>query len=541
MPGRRFLIALGGAFFLVVLIRTAWLSELSYLTLRTVEHAATGHGLRWNVSERVQVFDHPLWMLLLLAGRSVSGESYFTTFVISLALSSATAVLVLGSARRSEGIVLGAALLSLSSALVTYSTSGLDGPLAHLLVVVFCLQWLSGSRGSRGVQGMSALAGLAALTQAGTMLITAPALLAAAAQRRSRHDRHAEDVVSVGPTEVGSDTAVAPDQARAPRILLMAAAPLLAWAVFATFYYGTPVPMPVIAEWTEHAGLAPRFRAVARLLAYVLRNDPITIAIILAGVAAGLRQGSRNRQLAAGTAAYGIVLALWAGDGMPGRWLALPCLVSTLIIVRHPLIERPRIVAAALATAAALAAVSALTPIGSDVRFGTATEYTDLRDSRLADYRATGLLLDIRQWYPPHHPEATRGSRAWLDANRVKTSPHPAYFGFAAGYGVHVIDRAGRTDPLLARLRPSEGAVFPAPAARRIPDGYEVSLPDAANAVADPALAAYYERVRLVTRGSLWDPWRLVAAARLTFARPPDVRLPLDASHRAPPAALSRP
>ena len=144
MPGRRFLIALGGAFFLVVLIRTAWLSELSYLTLRTIEHAATGHGLRWNVSERVQVFDHPLWMLLLLAGRSVSGESYFTTFVISLALSSATAVLVLGSARRSEGIVLGAALLSLSSALVTYSTSGLDGPLAHLLVVVFCLQWLSG-------------------------------------------------------------------------------------------------------------------------------------------------------------------------------------------------------------------------------------------------------------------------------------------------------------------------------------------------------------------------------------------------------------
>ena len=181
------------------------------------------------------------------------------------------------------------------------------------------------------------------------MLITAPALLAAAAQRRSRHDRHAEDVVSVGPTEVGSDTAVLLQTRRGRlAILLMAAAPLLAWAVFATFYYGTPVPMPVIAEWTEHAGLAPRFRAVARLLAFVLRNDPITIAIILAGVAAGLRQGSRNRQLAAGTAAYGIVLALWAGDGMPGRWLALPCLVSTLIIVRHPLIERPRIVAAAI-------------------------------------------------------------------------------------------------------------------------------------------------------------------------------------------------
>src|SRR4051794_22443998 len=143
MPGRRFLIALGGAFFLVVLIRTAWLSELSYLTLRTIEHAATGHGLRWNASERVQVFDHPLWLLLLLAGRIITGESYFTTFVISLALSAAMAVLVIRSAPRSEGIVLGTLLLSSSWAIVTYSTSGLEGPLAHLLVVAFCLAWLA--------------------------------------------------------------------------------------------------------------------------------------------------------------------------------------------------------------------------------------------------------------------------------------------------------------------------------------------------------------------------------------------------------------
>src|SRR5215207_2549477 len=124
MPGRRFLIALGGGFFLVVLARTAWLSELSYLTLRTIEHAATGHGLRWNISERVQVFDHPLWMMLLLAGRGLAGEAYFTTFVISLALSTATAVFVLRSAPRAEGIVLGTVMLSLSWAVVTYSTSG---------------------------------------------------------------------------------------------------------------------------------------------------------------------------------------------------------------------------------------------------------------------------------------------------------------------------------------------------------------------------------------------------------------------------------
>src|SRR3954447_13568538 len=177
MPGRRFLIALGGVFFLVVLIRTAWLSELSYLTLRTIEHAATGHGLRWNVSERVQVFDHPLWMLVLLAGRLITGESYYTTLILSIALSAATAVLLLRSARVQEGILLAAILLSLSWAFVTFSTSGLEGPLAHLLVMSFCLAWVRVGEGNADGRMMAGLAGLAALTHISTVLITAPVLI----------------------------------------------------------------------------------------------------------------------------------------------------------------------------------------------------------------------------------------------------------------------------------------------------------------------------------------------------------------------------
>jgi arabinofuranosyltransferase len=187
MPGRRFLIALGGALFLVVLVRTAWLSELSYLTLRTIEHAATGHGLRWNVSERVQVFDHPAWMGILLAGRVITGESYYTTFAVSLALSAATAVLVLRSAPRTEGVVLGTLMLALSWAIVTFSTSGLEGPLAHLLVISFCLASLSERPAPLRIT--AGLAGLAALTHVSTLLITLPPLIA----ETSRVERRGRD------------------------------------------------------------------------------------------------------------------------------------------------------------------------------------------------------------------------------------------------------------------------------------------------------------------------------------------------------------
>ncbi len=518
MPGRRFLIALGGVFFLIVLVRTAWLSELSYLTLRTIEHAATGHGLRWNVSERVQVFDHPLWMLLLLAGRVLVGESYFTTFVISLALSAATAVLVLRSGPRAEGIVLGTVMLSLSWAVVTFSTSGLEGPLTHLLVVSFCLLWLPGR--PPAIRLMAALAGLAALTHVSTLLITVPALIAAHKARRGLEGGRSTD--RSAPAEVrpyGAAATVGRYRVGATTILVLVGAPVLVWSVFAIFYYGTPLPTPVIAEWTERAGIGTRLQAAARVFGFVLRQDPITAAIVLAGLVLGLRDGSRTRPLAWGVTAYIFVLAVWAGDGMPGRWLALPCLVTALIVVRHPAVERRGVFPAAVAASIGLAAVPSLATIQSDVRFGTPSQAIDHRDPRREDYPATGLLLDIRQWYPPHHPEATRGGVAWQDTNRVKTSPHPAFFGFAAGYGVHVIDRTGRTDPLLARLRAEPGAAFPAPAARRVPDGYESSLPDTTNRIADPALAAYYDRLRWITRGPLSDRWRILEALRLTAGR----------------------
>jgi hypothetical protein len=78
-------IALG--FFAAILIRTAWICDDAYLTLRTVENAAAGHGLRWNVAERVQVYDHPLWLLILLSARLIARDTYFSTLGLSIGCS----------------------------------------------------------------------------------------------------------------------------------------------------------------------------------------------------------------------------------------------------------------------------------------------------------------------------------------------------------------------------------------------------------------------------------------------------------------------
>jgi hypothetical protein len=58
----RLLQTLALAVFAIVVVRTSWLSDDAYITLRTVDNFVSGYGLRWNVAERVQTYTHPLWM-----------------------------------------------------------------------------------------------------------------------------------------------------------------------------------------------------------------------------------------------------------------------------------------------------------------------------------------------------------------------------------------------------------------------------------------------------------------------------------------------
>jgi hypothetical protein len=66
--------ALIGAFFFVM-IRTARLSDDSYIDLRTIDNFLHGYGLLWNVAERVQSFTDPLWLFLLTACVFVTHEA----------------------------------------------------------------------------------------------------------------------------------------------------------------------------------------------------------------------------------------------------------------------------------------------------------------------------------------------------------------------------------------------------------------------------------------------------------------------------------
>lgn len=113
--------------YVIVLIRTAWMCDDAFITLRTVDNFVRGYGLVWNIGERVQAYTHPLWMFVLSFFYAFTLEPYYTTLAVSMALSLCAVCMLLWMSRSSAFtlLLLGIMLIG-SKAFVDYSTSGLE-------------------------------------------------------------------------------------------------------------------------------------------------------------------------------------------------------------------------------------------------------------------------------------------------------------------------------------------------------------------------------------------------------------------------------
>src|SRR5688572_10478402 len=98
--------------FAVVLIINAWMADDAYITFRTIDNFINGHGLRWNIAERVQTYTHPLWLMVMTIAYAITGEPYYTSLSICIALSICTfIVLVFFTSRSYIAALLGATTL----------------------------------------------------------------------------------------------------------------------------------------------------------------------------------------------------------------------------------------------------------------------------------------------------------------------------------------------------------------------------------------------------------------------------------------------
>ena len=68
--------------FSIFYLFSAWVADDAYITFRTIENFHNGYGLRWNITERVQSYTHPLWMINLLIGKYIINDLYYLCLIL---------------------------------------------------------------------------------------------------------------------------------------------------------------------------------------------------------------------------------------------------------------------------------------------------------------------------------------------------------------------------------------------------------------------------------------------------------------------------
>ena len=466
----------------VVLVRTAWIADDAFITLRTVENFVGGRGLTWNPDERVQANTHPLWMLVLCAAHALTGELQLTVFALQLLIALVTAALLaFAVARTAAAAAATLALLAVSRPFVDYSTSGLENALSHLLLVVFLLVlWRDGEQPSDR-WALPLLAGLAVLNRHDLALVVLPPLAGRVLAR--------------------------PDRGR----LAAAAAgmlPLAAWLAFATVYYGFPLPNTAYAKLGT--GLTPADLAPQGLL-YVrnlLTRSPVTAAVILAGLVEALRR--RDRALGLGILLYLAYTVRVGGDFMSGRFFTVPFVAALAVLARGPLARPGRLGAVVVAAAVAVGLAWPRCPVWSGRGYGSggAADWDledGITDERAVYYPSTGLLHVRWGSRLPDHHWVEEGQRVRLSGETVVYQKGVGLFALAAGPGVHVVDGHALADPLLARLPIAPGHWRVGHFVRLPPRGYLETLTTGRNRIEDPDLARFYDHLALVVRGPIWS------------------------------------
>lgn len=480
------------ALYALVILQNAWLHEDAFITYRCVDNFINGYGPVWNISERVQTYTHPLWFFIISATYALTSEIFYTSIFTCWAISmAAVVVMALRLAPSVGNACCGIALLCSSKAFIDYSTSGLENPLSHLLLVVFVTAYFHQQPTLRTLTLLSLIAGLATFNRMDTILLYLPALAAGAWRLRTAN--------TLGAIAVGF-------------------APFALWELYSLCYYGFLFPNTAYGKLNTGIPAIDLARQGLYYLDNSLQVDPPTL-ITIGSAIAGLCYTKKWPQLplALGLVLYLAYIIKVGGDYMSGRFLSTPFFAAVLLIVYTIRFTTRTFAYVTLGAILALAIAAPYSPLYSGLYYDEpgALGNHHIVDERANYHASTGLLpaLTADSSYPQHqwvdlgHTMAEKSQAAAL---AVTTYTNLGILGFYAGPHIHHLDGLGITDPLLARLPAYANRNWaPGHYTRIVPEGYIESHLYGYNLIADQHLASYYDKLRTVISGPLWtaDRW----------------------------------
>ncbi|BAW81128.1 hypothetical conserved protein [Candidatus Nitrosoglobus terrae] len=499
-------------YFLVILVKTAWISDDAAITLRTVLNFTHGFGPTFNVDERVQAYTHPLWFLLLSLGTLIFKNVYVSTFVLSLLASIASVGLLLGKFTKNiPAAILMLLALTLSKAFIDFSTSGLENPLSHLLSITIILLAIRLEEApEKNLTLFFLCCSLLYLNRADLILVILPLAMLVLIQNLK-------------------------DKKRLMKSLLIAVIPIIAWTGFSLYYYGFMFPNTAYAKLGTGIPQSELFVQGFRYILHSLDRDPLTLFWIALGLLLGARGSAIHKALAAGIGLYIVYIISVGGDFMEGRFFTVPFFVASVMIAKALLNRLDKEYTAYMTVALLAFGIFSLQPnIFSGFDYSHVKIYNDgIADERGFYSQGYGLLAAPKSTFA--RPEWTIGDDRY-QAEMIcrslgresctlqfsaKVKVRCGFLGFFSvhdGPGTHYIDTCALADPLLARLPAKYDPNWRiGHFHRELPAGYLESIKFNDNRIQDPKLRAYYEVIRTITRGSLNSRERIMQILKINF------------------------
>ena len=493
------------ALYIFLVIRTSWASDDAIITFRSLENFLHGYGPVFNIGERVQTFTHPLWFLIQAAVNFIfnfwkgnpfgQGQMYFLNVFMSIGVSILMAtIFALKVASSTKGAVLGLLIFSVSKAFIDYSTSGLENPLTHLILLLFILVYLSQRENSqRSIFLLALLAALGGVDRLDTLLFYFPALLILFWQ--------------------------SPDKFKTFVTLGLGLLPLVAWELFSLFYYGFPFPNTAYAK--INTGIPASSLMTQGIYYYLnsLRMDPVTLLTIFVVCGVGLvKKNAQHRTIVAGILLYLMYTVYIGGDFMSGRYFSAPLLACTVLLstmeFKSSKMYGVAIGLVLLIGIAPIYVVPERSPsfgIDNDSDHRIFVDEYKISDERIV-YTGLGFFERLKKKSAPSTGYA-RDNWVYLPGEpvRVKLVGPLGMNSMTMGPNFHMIDMNSLADPLMTRMPLYDVNTWRIGHFRHvIPDGYLETLKTGENLIEDEDIALYYDKLSFVIKGDLWDRQRII-------------------------------
>lgn len=436
------LLALGG----VAAFTRLWACEDAYISFRYVENLLDGHGLVYNIGERVEGFTHPLWLLLITLPTALGLPVRLSALSISLLFTLATFYLVLFEDRKPDGnpvlLPLAPVLFITHTGFRDFSASGLEFPLTALLLTMFLLSYKkSGLLAKPRYHG--ALLAFLYLTHP-EMILLAVVLYARLAAQWVGYSRQGKSSEARLLVKDALDLSL-------PIILLAGG-----YHLFRSLYYAELFPNTYFAK----AGLGAYWSQGWAYFLHFWRYSPVLLASLLSAIALYALQGRfrsefRQQQERMTMLVLAAVLSLYVvrlgGDFMAYRFL-LPVLVILGILwndLLDHLLTTSRSVAIGSVAMVALSSLLLLDPINAPQREGHISDERQYYDLYHPPLLALFEEPEQHRWY-----KAGLALKEWQKETQypvVYATTNIGYLGYAAGSAVRVVDAYGLTDREVAR------------------------------------------------------------------------------------------